>query len=163
MEQKLPTCGQLERDLSQQIWKLYRDKLQCFPTKITCKLFNNCLAIVVEDARTTIEKILVENYQESEIVRDMNSAINNAVKSEFKTIVREILAVEVNEIMFDSSFESKYVGAVVVLNQPPQVRKRSSDYRLELIKPQDKQYSEGDFNPSYQSSPASITEPEQNM
>ncbi|MGL6340107.1 MAG: Na-translocating system protein MpsC family protein, partial [Waterburya sp.] len=46
MDKNLPTSGQLERTLAQSIQKLYRQELKHSPSKITCQLFGNQLAIV---------------------------------------------------------------------------------------------------------------------
>ena len=60
IQQKLPTYGKLERELSQTIYRLYRNELGHSPSKITCKFASNNLVIVIEDSLTTIEKTLFE-------------------------------------------------------------------------------------------------------
>ena len=104
IEHKLPTYGQLERDLSQMIYKLYREEFEHSPGKITCKFFSNNLAIVIEDSLTTIEKSLLEANKVN-VVRNLNLAINNIIKSKLKILIEQVLAVEVCDILFDSSLE----------------------------------------------------------
>ncbi|WP_144871057.1 Na-translocating system protein MpsC family protein [Hyella patelloides] len=60
MDKNLPTSGQLERNLSQDRQKLYRQKLKHFPRKVTCQPFGNQLAILIEDALTLINRSLSE-------------------------------------------------------------------------------------------------------
>jgi ABC-type sugar transport system ATPase subunit len=55
------TRGQLERRLSQQFQKLYRDKLGHLTGKVSCRLFDNKLTIVIEDSLTQPEQLLLKN------------------------------------------------------------------------------------------------------
>ena len=130
MNRQLPTCGQLERDLSQKIYKLYSQELEHSPQKITCTLFNNRLAIVIEEAITAVEKTLIDEEHEYKVAKKINSAINEAIKSKLKDILREVLAVEVDDILLDSSLESKRTGMIVTLTQPPLVRYRKSTLKI---------------------------------
>ncbi|MBE9044339.1 DUF2294 domain-containing protein [Pleurocapsales cyanobacterium LEGE 10410] len=124
MKQELPTLGQLERDLSQITYKVYREELGHSPSKITCKFFSKKLAIIIEDALPTLEKALMEEKKDNQIVKDLNLAINNIIKSKLKILIKEVLAVEVCDILFDSSLETHHAGAIVILSQLPTVRPR---------------------------------------
>lgn len=126
MDKNLPTSGQLERNLSQNIQKLYRQKLEHSPGKVTCQLFGNQLAIVIEDALTAVEKTLADTIQEDQTVEQLNSAINEAIESKLKTLIEKILGVSVNDILFDSTLETSRTGAIATLDQPPQVRNPES-------------------------------------
>ena len=122
--QKLPTLGQLERDLSQITYKLYCEELGHSPGKITYKFLSNNLAIVIEDALPTLEKALMEENKDSKIVKDLNLAINNIIRSKLRILIKEVLAVEVCDILFNSSLETHHAGAIVILSQLPTVRPR---------------------------------------
>ncbi len=126
MDKNLPTSGQLERTLAQSIQKLYRQELKHSPSKITCHLFGNQLAIVIEDAITAVEKTLANLKDDNQTVKQLNAAINEAIESKLKTLIEEILAVEVNDILFDSTFKTNLTGAIATLDQPPQVRNPQS-------------------------------------
>ena len=123
IQQKLPTYGELERELSQTIDRIYRQELGLSPGKITCKFVGNNLAIVIEDSLTTIEKTLLKENQVN-VVKNLNLAINNIVKSKLKILVEQVLAVEVCDILFDCSLETQHAGAIVILSQLPVVRPR---------------------------------------
>lgn len=125
ISQKLPTYGQLERELSQKIHKLYREELEHSAGKITFKFFSSNLAIVVKDALPIVEKALIEKNKDCEIVKNSNLAINNIIKSKLKISIEEVLAVEVCDILFNSSLESHHAGAIVILSQRPRVRPRT--------------------------------------
>jgi uncharacterized protein YbcI len=57
MSTNLPTKGQIERTLSQHIQSLYKNHLGHQPSKVTCELFADKLAIVLEDSLTTAERV----------------------------------------------------------------------------------------------------------
>ena len=122
MDRKLPTFGQLERQLSQKMHKLYREELEHSPKKITCKFFSNNLAIVIEDALTRVEKSLLDVNGDREIVEKMNSAINDILQPKLKVLIEEILSVEVENILLDSNFTTRSTGAIFTLSQLPLVR-----------------------------------------
>jgi uncharacterized protein YbcI len=126
MDKNLPTRGQLERTLAQSIQKLYRQELKHSPSKITCQLFGNQLAIVIEDAITAVEKTLASLKDNNKTVKELNAAINEAIESKLKTLIEEILAVEVDDILFDSTIKTNRTGAIATLEQPPQVRNPQS-------------------------------------
>ena len=47
MDSSYPTRGQLERTLSQRIQALYRNQLEHQPSRVTCQLFDEKLAIIL--------------------------------------------------------------------------------------------------------------------
>ena len=126
MDKKLPTSGQLERSLSQGIQKLYRQELEHSPSKVTCQLFGNQLAIVIEDALTAVEKTLADTEDKGKTVKELNSAINDVIESKLKALIEGILSVQVNDILFDTTLETSRTGAVATLEQAPQVRNPQS-------------------------------------
>lgn len=126
MNQELPTSGQLERDLSQKIQKLYRQELDHSTGKVTCQLFGNKLAIVIEQAITAVEKTLAEHQSDRAVLEELNVAIGESLKSKLKELVETISAVEVVDILFDSTFKSDCTGAIIVLKETPPVRNPQS-------------------------------------
>lgn len=150
MSTYLPTYGQLERDLSQRILKLYREEIKHFPGKITCSFFSNYLVVVIEDSLTTLEKTLMDEGKANEIVRNFNSAINDLIKSKLRIAIEEVLTVEVGNILFDSSLKTQHTGAIVTFNQLPLVRSRKSVTKIQkslrINKPIDEDDSSQDDN-----------------
>ena len=126
MNKNLPTCGELERRLSQSIQKLYRQELEHSPSKVTCQLFGSQLAIVIEDALTAVEKTLADTEDHDSAVKKLNAAINDAIESKLKTLIEEILSVKVQDVLFDSTLETSRTGAIVTLSELPQVRNPES-------------------------------------
>ena len=121
IKHELPTYGQLERDLSQMIYKLYREEFGHSPSKITCKFFSNNLAIVIEDSLTTTEKTLLDKNK-LHAFRSLNLAINSIIKSKLRSLIEQKLAVEVSNILFDSNLKTPHTGVIFILSQLPVVR-----------------------------------------
>lgn len=126
MNQKLPTSGQIERELSQGVQKLYRQELEHSPGKVTCQLFGNQLAIVIEDSLTAVEKTLADNETKDKKLKKINSAINDVIEAKLKDLIEEVLAVNVQDILFDTTLETSRTGAIISLNQAPEVRNPES-------------------------------------
>ena len=130
MEQQLPTFRQLEKLLSQEIQKLYREELKHSPHKVISKFFGNQLVIIIEDALTAVEKTLANKDNENKIVRSLNLAINGTIKSKLKTTIEAVLAVEIKELLFGSRIETKRTGAIAILSQLPQIRNPRSVLKI---------------------------------
>ena len=126
MATNLPTCGQLERNLSQSIQKLYSHELEHSPGKVTCQLFSNQLAIVIEDSLTAVEQILAEAKQSDRTIKQLNTTISEVVKTKIKVLIEEILSVEVKDLLFDTTLATKRTGAIATLSQSPSVRNPES-------------------------------------
>ena len=133
MTQQLPTFGELERNLSQKIYKLYQEELEHSPQKVTSKFCGNQLTIVIENALTRVEQILMNEHNETKLVENLNVAINNVIKPKLKNLIEIILAIDVKDILFDSTIETKRSGAIVILNQIPQVRSPKSLWKTSKI------------------------------
>ena len=121
MDRQLPTFGQLERQLSQSIQKLYREELGHSPQKVTCKFFKNQLSIVIEDALTAVEKALISEEDPNKTIENLNLAINDVIKSKLKTIIEAVLAVEVDDVLFSCNIDTMRAGAIVILSQAPRI------------------------------------------
>ena len=143
MDRKLPTSGQIERNLSQRIQKLYREQLGHSPRKVTCKLFDNRLVVVIEDSLTILQKTLFEKDNKDEIARYVNLAIDNAIESKLKIAIEEVLGIEVYDILFDSSLKSQQSGAIVILTQAPLVRSRELTPTIRKSQFKDKYVKDG--------------------
>lgn len=121
MNKTLPTSGQIERELAQKIQKFYHQELEHLPSKVTCQLFGNQLAIIIEDAVTAVQKTLANVSDNGNTIKQLNRAINQTIKSKLKILIQEILEIKVKDILFDSTLKSNLTGAIVVLERIPEV------------------------------------------
>lgn len=121
MSTNFPTKGQLERTLSQRIQGLYKSHLGHQPSKVTCQLFADKLAVIVENSLTPAEQILIEKGQE-DLAEQVRSGLDEASQPQLKELIEEILSVQVNDILSDATLETGRTGIIAVLNSSPQMR-----------------------------------------
>lgn len=120
-ESSKPTRGQLERLLSQRLQALYRGQLGHQPSKVTCQLFDEKLAIIVEDSITPPEQLLA-NTGQTELAEQVRSDLDKAIKPQIKALIEELLGVSVLDLLSDATLETGRTGIIVVLDVTPEVR-----------------------------------------
>ncbi|NMF84206.1 DUF2294 domain-containing protein [Nodosilinea sp. P-1105] len=117
----IPTKGELERKISQQIHKLHREQLGHSPGKITCQLVDEKLFLVVEDSVTKPEQLLVERG-ETDLAATVRGDLANALQSEITHLIETLLSSKVVDVLSDATLETGRTGIVIVLSEPPMVR-----------------------------------------
>jgi uncharacterized protein YbcI len=121
-----PTRGQLQRTLSQQIQKLYKEDLGHTPSKVTCQIIDDKVMIVVEDSLTKLEKLLIEG-EASETgggdsdVEGIRSDLDTIIRPKITALVEESLAVSVIDVLSDTTLGTGRTGMVVVLSNNPEM------------------------------------------
>ncbi len=125
VKQTNPTRGQLERTLSQRIQAFYRDRLGHQPSKVTCQLFDEKLAIILENSITNAEGLLLEEGQQ-ELARQVRSNLDEAIGPKLIALIEEILNVKVTDLLSDSTLETGRTGTIAVLANTPEVRNPES-------------------------------------
>lgn len=128
MENPSPTRGQLERTLSQRIQALYRNQLGHQPSQVTCQIFDQKIAIVLEDALTQPEQVLVESGRE-ELAEQVRSDLDAAIEPQLKQAIEEVVGVSVLELLTDAKLDTGRSGIIAILDAAPQVRESSSSKR----------------------------------
>ncbi|MBD2089985.1 DUF2294 domain-containing protein [Microcoleus sp. FACHB-1515] len=119
------TRGQLERTLSQRIEALYRNQLGHRPTKVTCHLFDEKIAIVMEDAVTPPEQLLARNGQE-ELAEQVRDDLDRVLQPQLCDLIGEVLGVTVKEILSDAKLDTGRTGMIAILESPPLMREANS-------------------------------------
>ena len=115
----LPTRGQLERTLSQQLQKLYRDNLNHMPGKVSCRLFDNKLTIVIEDALTQPEQLLLENGCSGR-VEELHTDLAKLLRPQLVTLIEQVLSLDVIDVMGDTTLKTSRTGLIILLSDCPQ-------------------------------------------
>lgn len=118
------TRGQLERTLSQRIQSLYRSQLEHQPSRVTCQIFDEKIAIVLEDSITQPEQLLVENGQE-ELAGKVRAELDEALQPQLKTLIEEVVGVAVIDLLSNAKLKTGRTATVVILAETPQFRKSS--------------------------------------
>lgn len=121
MDSSYPTRGQLERTLSQRIQALYRNQLEHQPSRVTCQLFDEKLAIILEDSITQPEQLLVNNGQ-TELAEKVRAELDDVLQPQLKELIEEIVGVSVVDLLTNAKLETGRTATVVILANPPQIR-----------------------------------------
>lgn len=124
MDPSSPTRGQLERTLSQRIQALYRTQLEHQPSRVTCQIFEEKIAIILEDSITKPEKILV-NSGEQELAEQVRSELDSAIRPQLKALIEEVVGVAVIDLLSNAKLETGRTATVVILAEMPQIRNSS--------------------------------------
>lgn len=116
---------QLQQVLSQRIQALYRNQLGHQPRTVTCQLFEEKLAIVIEGSLTKSEQLLLKSGQ-GELVQEMRSDLEVAIQPQIKKLIEEVMNVPVIDLLSDATLETGRTGAIAVLATTPQLHHASS-------------------------------------
>lgn len=116
-----PTRGQVERTLSQRIQALYRNQLGHQPSQVTCQIFEEKIAIVLENAVTQPEQLLVNSGQQ-ELAEKVRSDLDAAIQPQLKEIIEEVVGVPVIDLLSDAKLETGRSGTIAILGAVPQFR-----------------------------------------
>jgi uncharacterized protein YbcI len=112
---------QLEQILSQRIQALYRVQLGHQPGQVTCRLFDEKLVILIEDAITLSEKMLLKTGQ-FPLVQEMHSDLNKVLEPQLKQLIEEVVQVPVVDLLSNATLETGRSGTIAVLAALPQVQ-----------------------------------------
>jgi uncharacterized protein YbcI len=121
METSNPIRGQLELKLSQRIQALYRTHLEHQPTEVVCQIFDNKVAIILENSVTRPVQLLVERNQQ-ELAEKVRFNLYKTLEPQLKTIIQEVLGVPVIDLLSDAKLDSGRSGTIAVLAETPNVR-----------------------------------------
>ena len=120
-ESSKPTRGQLERLLSQKLQALYRVQLGHQPGKVTCQLFDETLAVIVENSITPPEQLLANSGQ-IELAEQVHADLEEAIQPQVKMLIEEVLGVSVLDLLSDATLKTGRTGIIAILGVTPEVR-----------------------------------------
>jgi uncharacterized protein YbcI len=120
-ESSKPTRGQLERLLSQRLQALYRDQLGHQPGKVTCQIFDEKVALIIEDSITPPEQLLADRGH-ADLAQQVRSELDEAIKPGLKALIEDVLGVSVLDLLSDATLETGRTGIIAVLEVSPEVR-----------------------------------------
>lgn len=139
MKTSVPTRGQLERELSQQLQALYRQQLGHQPGKITCQLSDHRVTIIVEDSVTQPEKLLVDDGRE-QLAEQVRSDLDQAIRPSITQLIEQVLNAQVVDLLSDATLKTGNSGIIAILDHAPETRVPASKRRP--------QRSDSDFDES---------------
>ncbi len=113
MYSEISHSDNLEQVLVERILSLYINKLGHQPEDIYCRLLDNKLTIVIENAITKPEKLLIAaGYHE--IVEKARSSIEKILRPEFQKIIEEVTNSQVSNILFATHLDTNYVSIIAL-------------------------------------------------
>ena len=124
------TRGQAEREISQRLRSLYKELLGHRLSEITCQLFAESLAIVLENSITQPEKRLLEAGNDV-LITQVHSTLSKSMEPEIRALVEDVLAVAVIDIMNDATLETGRTGIIIKLAERPRLRRSANNNRHE--------------------------------
>ncbi len=124
MDASPPTRGQLERALSQRIQSLYRTQLEHQPSRVTCQIFDEKIAIILESSITKPEQLLLNSGQE-ELAKQVRMELDEALEPQLKALIEEVVGVAVIDLLSNAKLSTGRSATVAILAQTPQVRNPS--------------------------------------
>ena len=125
MDAPPPTRGQLERTLSQRIQSLYRTQLEHQPSRVTCQIFDEKIAIILENSITQPEQLLVNSGQE-ELAEHVRTELDEALQPQIIALIEEVVGVAVLDLLSDAKLSTGRTATVAILAESPQVRRSSA-------------------------------------
>lgn len=124
-EKTLPTRGQLERTLSQRVQALYREQLGHQPGKVTATIDQDRITILIENAITQPEQLLVSQGQEA-LSEQVRSDLQKAIDIPLKDVIQDVIGVEVIDLLSDTTLKTGRTGTIAVLSGQPKFRTPNS-------------------------------------
>lgn len=114
------THKQLEHKLSQRIMGLYLTYLGHQPNKVSCQLVDKTLNIVIEDAITLPEQLLTNSGQ-ADLASQVRSNIQKAVEVHLKSIIEEVYAITVDELLSNFALDTGRSSIIAILATTPKI------------------------------------------
>ncbi|PLZ98113.1 hypothetical protein CEN45_16525 [Fischerella thermalis CCMEE 5198] len=129
MAESIPTRGQVERTLAQRIQALYREQLGHQPSKVTSRLSETNVVIVIENSITPPEQLLAQTGRQ-ELAEQVRSDLDEAIQPQLKELIEQILHVSVVEILSDATLETGRSGIIAILSDTPDLRDSVSNSKI---------------------------------
>ncbi|MBE9177057.1 DUF2294 domain-containing protein [Oculatella sp. LEGE 06141] len=125
MQPSIPTRGQLERTLSQQVEALYASELGHRPGKVTCHIFGEQITVIVEEAITQPEQLLTNSGQE-DLAEKVRMDLDKALQPKMAELIAEVTGIRVSDLLSDAKLETGRNGIIAILETAPKLREPAS-------------------------------------
>lgn len=112
------TRKQRERYLAQRIQVLYRTYLESQPASVSCQMFDNKIAIVLDNFMTRPVQLLSEQGKQ-ELATEVRFNLNKALEPKLKALIEEIVGIPVIDWLSNAKLESGHIGAIAILADRP--------------------------------------------
>jgi uncharacterized protein YbcI len=110
--------AQIETALADQIQQLYETQLGHLPHKVTCQVFEGKLAVILEDALTQPERMLLAQGQ-IVLVRQVRDCLNEILQTRIKALITELVGVAVSDLLIATQLDTGLVSIMAILVEDP--------------------------------------------
>ncbi|NJL84438.1 MAG: DUF2294 domain-containing protein [Chloroflexaceae bacterium] len=115
--------------LSTRIRELYEHELDHQVSAINYHLFDQTLILILEGTVTPPEQLLTRISQK-DLARQVRDVLDRLVQPQIRTLIEEVMNVEVVDFLSDTAIESGRTGAIAIFefrpNLPPQTDRQST-------------------------------------
>ncbi|MDJ0735681.1 MAG: DUF2294 domain-containing protein [Nostocaceae cyanobacterium] len=105
----------LEQVLSKQIKSLFYQQLGHQIDEINCNFFDSKLAIVIKNALTKAELLLIQHGHE-EIAKKFRNSIEEIIQPELRNLIEEVTGVEITQMLFATHLDANCVSLIVLFD-----------------------------------------------
>ncbi len=109
---------QLEQQISQRVENLYHRQFGHQPSKITCQLLQERLAILIENGITLPEQLLLENGHR-DLVQQVRQSLNEILQMRLQILIQAIAKVAVEDLLIATQVETGNISVMVILAEAP--------------------------------------------
>ncbi len=107
------TSNHVEKSLSQQIKSIFHKQLGHRIDEIHCNFLDNKLVIVIQEALTKPELLLIKNGHET-IAKEVRSSIEEILRPQLKNLIEEVTEIEITQILFASHLDANCVSLIAL-------------------------------------------------
>jgi uncharacterized protein YbcI len=119
LEHDFQTQEQLEQKVLKGIQAIYLKILGYQPQQISCKLLDKNLTVIIEDAITPPEQLLISSGKE-ELAKQVRTNIHLAFEPYLKSAIEEATSIPLTDLIAQSSLDSGRTSIVAILAQAPE-------------------------------------------
>ena len=118
MNRKIIRTPEIEDLLSQKIKDVYQQRLGHQLDKISYKLFDRTLIVMLEGIITSPEKVL-RNNDRTHLANQVRAVIDSVMRSQIQEIIEEVLDIKVVDFLSDTTVEKNLTGAIAIFEFKP--------------------------------------------
>ncbi len=100
--------------LSEKIKNIYQEQLEHELDRVSYKLFDRTLVVILEGAITSPEKLL-KNNDHLFLAKQVRTAIDDVIHPQIKNTIEEVMDVQVTDFMSDTTIDNNITGAIAIL------------------------------------------------
>ena len=104
----------IEQVISQNVHSLFWTQLKHKPSEIHCKLYENQLTVIVKNALTKPEQLLILNGY-VEVAKEVRESIEQILEPHLKKIIEEVIGIKISELLFATHPKSDYISLIALM------------------------------------------------